>query len=264
MRKIVVVVFGSEKQAASLLDAGAFLLDAVGGGLLHALVIRVPPLATILPSEEVLTGQREAELRAEQQRWAAGLKRAVDAWSPQRARPDWIDIEGDGAAIVREHGERADAVVIGRRAAHEPAWVHERLHAALFDTGRPTLVVPPGTARGLGEVVAIAWQDDPRATKAVLAALPILNRARRVCVLCADGPATMPAVLAEHDISAELHSVPDAPQPLGERLLGAAHGIGADLIVMGAFSHAPWRELLFGGVTRSMLATADLPLLMMH
>jgi hypothetical protein len=50
----------------------------------------------------------------------------------------------------------------------------------------------------------------------------------------------------------------------GRRLLEAAHEVGADLIVMGAFAHGEWRERAFGGVTRTMLADADLPLLMRH
>jgi nucleotide-binding universal stress UspA family protein len=262
--KVVAVVLNHREQTAGLLEAGAFLLRVDSGGRLHALAIRVPPVATILPSEEVLTARREITLREEQQRWAADLKVAVEEWSTHGIRPDWIDVEGDGAAIVAQHGQRADAIVIGRPAAHETVWVHQRLHAALFDTDRPVLVVPPIFTGRLGEVVAIAWQDDPSATKAVLAGMPILTRARSVHVLRAEGPATMPPVLTEHEIAAEFHSVPHGEGSTGERLLAAAHAVGADLLVMGAFAHAPWRELLFGGVTHTLLSAADLPLLMMH
>jgi nucleotide-binding universal stress UspA family protein len=71
-------------------------------------------------------------------------------------------------------------------------------------------------------------------------------------------------MLAKHAIAAELHTVPDGDGSVGDRLLRAAHAVGADLLVMGAFAHGEWQEMMFGGVTRTMLASADLPLLMRH
>ena len=94
--------------------------------------------------------------------------------------------------------------------------------------------------------------------------LDLLRKARTVHVLCANRPADMPAVLEEHDIPAELHTVPDGDDTAAARILQAAHGIGADFLVMGAFAHGEWREMMFGGVTRTMLAEADLPLFMRH
>jgi nucleotide-binding universal stress UspA family protein len=138
------------------------------------------------------------------------------------------------------------------------------MHAALFETECPVLVVPPDFAGTFGQVVAIAWKDDPRAVKAVRAALPILRAARAVHVLRANHPVEIPRILEEHGISAALHAVPDGAGSAAERLLLAAHQLGADLLVMGAFTHGEWRELVFGGVTRTMLATADLPLFMRH
>jgi nucleotide-binding universal stress UspA family protein len=50
----------------------------------------------------------------------------------------------------------------------------------------------------------------------------------------------------------------------GEALLARAHVVGADMLVMGAYTHSAWRELVLGGVTRYMLAHADLPVFMRH
>jgi len=58
--------------------------------------------------------------------------------------------------------------------------------------------------------------------------------------------------------------VPDGDGSAAERILHAAHRIGADMLVMGAFAHGEWREMMFGGVTRTMLAQADMPLFMRH
>ncbi len=41
-------------------------------------------------------------------------------------------------------------------------------------------------------------------------------------------------------------------------------GLGADLVVMGAYSHSRLKELLLGGVTQHVLENATLPVLMMR
>jgi protein CrcB len=268
MGEVVVAVLNRPDEANGLLRAAVDLLDIGGGGLLKALTVRLPPMATILPSEEVLTADRTEAIRAEQQHWASELKELVDDWSvrvrERGIRTDRVDPEGDAAEIVAEQGRRADAIVVASPADHTGERTRHSVHAALFETGCPVLVVPPGFVGSFGRVVAIAWKEDDRAVKAVRAALPILRKADRVHVLSAHRPAVLPAVLAEHGIAATLHTVPEGEGSVSDRLLATAHAVGADLLVMGAFAHGEWREMLFGGVTRSMLAKADLPLLMRH
>jgi nucleotide-binding universal stress UspA family protein len=77
-------------------------------------------------------------------------------------------------------------------------------------------------------------------------------------------PPRLPDILAEHDIAATLHVLPITRQAFGETLLKAAHQLGADMLVMGAYAHSPLRELILGGVTRYMIEHADLPVLMRH
>jgi nucleotide-binding universal stress UspA family protein len=74
----------------------------------------------------------------------------------------------------------------------------------------------------------------------------------------------MPLVFREHDIRADLHVLPIGSGSFGEVLLEKVHQLGADLLVMGAYAHSPVREAILGGVTRSMLSRADLPVLMRH
>jgi nucleotide-binding universal stress UspA family protein len=102
----------------------------------------------------------------------------------------------------------------------------------------------------------------------VLPALRCLGGAERVHVLAgvrqgAAEPA-LPQILIDHGLDAELHLLPIGPGPFGRALLDKAHELGADMLVMGAYAHSPLREALLGGVTRYMLAHADLPLLMRH
>jgi len=268
MGDVVVALLNHPQETGPLLNAGTRLLEILGGGRLMALAVRMRPVEAILPSEEVLTASREAAIRAEQQAWTETLRPVVQSWAERTQssgiQTDWIDIEGSAAQVVTEYGRRADAIVVSRPARHEHDRMRDAGHAALFDTETPVLIVPPGYAGPLGEAVAIAWKDDVRAVKAVRAAMHILREAQHVHVLCADHDVNMPAVLHEHDIAAELHAVPDDGGSTGERLLRAAHQVGADMLVMGTFAHSEWRELIFGGVTHHMLTASDLPLLTRH
>jgi protein CrcB len=266
MGEVVIAVLNRPGEAEQLLDAGVRWLALAGGGRLKALAIRMPPAAAILPSEEVLTASREASITAEQELWSEGLRTTFAAWARGRSRDvqaDWLDVGGDPAEIISNHGRQADAIVVARPADHESERMQNCLHAALFNTETPVLVVPPAYRGQFGKIVAIAWKNDERAVKAVRASLPILRQAETVHVLCAGDVAEAPAVLEDHDIPFLLQAIP-ADGATGQRLLEAAHAVGADLIVMGAFAHGEWRERMFGGVTSTMLAEADLPLLMRH
>jgi nucleotide-binding universal stress UspA family protein len=58
--------------------------------------------------------------------------------------------------------------------------------------------------------------------------------------------------------------LPIGSEPFGKTLLDKVHRLSADLLVMGAYAHSPLRELILGGVTRYILAHADIPVLMRH
>ena len=78
-------------------------------------------------------------------------------------------------------------------------------------------------------------------------------------------PPHLPDIFDEHGIAAKLHVLPiTGQQAFGETLLRTAHQLDADMLVMGAFARHPVRSLILGGVTRHMLAHADLPVLMRH
>ena len=75
----------------------------------------------------------------------------------------------------------------------------------------------------------------------------------------------LPDMFAEHGIAAELHVLTITGQGVfGAALLAKAHMLACDMLVMGAFARHPLRSLILGGVTRHMLAHADLPVFMRH
>ncbi len=277
MSGVILALVEHVGSAVQTLAAARTLAGLMGSARINVLAVRVPPETTIMPTEEVLTRQHASEIRAREQARVAGLQTAFEAWAPTARAPgiaiEWTDIEGEADALVGEWGRRSDFIVLGRPGPRDGAADRLELQAALFATDRPVLVVPPGRgsaapALPFGERVAIAWRDDKRTIRAVLAALRLLSNAKAVHVLAgvregAPDP-ELPAILAEHGITARLHVLPIGAGVFGEALLAEARFVGADLLVMGAYSHSPLRELLLGGVTRHVLANADLPVLMLH
>ena len=51
---------------------------------------------------------------------------------------------------------------------------------------------------------------------------------------------------------------------IADALLSRVSDLGADLLVMGAYSHSRLRERILGGVTRQILAQMTVPVLMAH
>jgi nucleotide-binding universal stress UspA family protein len=259
--------------APRVLEAAACLAELSGATRVNVLAIRTPPSATILPSEEVLTQRDAQRIRSEERHRVDRLKSVYDAWaaaSLSAAAAEWSDAEGLADQLASEWGRRADFIVLARPAGYPAEQERRALQAALFDTGRPVLVVPPEQPfKPFGRCIAIAWRDDGRTIQAVLSVLRWAGRAEHIHILAGtrDSAAApkVPEILEEHGIRASLHVLPIAAEhAFGEALLNAAHRLGADLLAMGAFVHNPLRNMILGGVTRYMLAHADLPVLMRH
>ncbi|MBV8578071.1 MAG: universal stress protein [Acetobacteraceae bacterium] len=269
----VILTFIEHPEVADrALSAAARLAGLMGGARIEVLAIRVPPEATIMPTEEVLTRKYALQVRARGEARIAALKAAFDAWSAavcgSGVSVEWCDVEGIAGAVVEQRGRRADFIVLKRPGRQDDLLDRQAIHAALFDTDRPVLVVPPEREHvPFGRKVAIAWRDDRFTIKAVLAGLRVLANAERVFVLAGareDAPRPeVPPILAEHGIAAELHVLPIGAGVFGQALLAKAREREADMLVLGAYVHRA-RSLILGGVTRHVLAEADMPVLMRH
>ncbi len=268
MGGVVLAILDRPDSAGAVLSSAARLLSVEGGGNIQALAVRTPPVAELMMPDQAMTHAEEARLRAAEETWAAELRATTVRWEaeakPSSIAAHFIETEGEIAHILAEHGRRSDATVIAC-SARESGKGRDALHAAIFDTSRAVLIAPPQSTGKFGRVVAVAWKEDTRAPKAVLAAMPILAKAEAVHVLRARvAEARVPAIFEEHGIAAIAHAVPEHDGPVGAQLLKLAHELGADLLVMGAYAHGEWREALLGGVTRYVLDHADLPVLMRH
>jgi nucleotide-binding universal stress UspA family protein len=222
----------------------------------------------VLPSEEILTAEARSDMERRDSAAIASARSAFLEWkSIYSGDTDWIETRGDIATEVTRHGEVVELLVTAS-VAEPPDRAGAALHAALLDTGRPVLVVPDRLGATIGQRIAIAWHDDAPAAHAVLSAIPFLAAAGHVWMLQGvrsghEAP-PLPALFAEHRITAEPQLLTIAHGDIGQALLDEAKALGADLLVMGSYAHRHFIEALLGGVTDSVLHAAELPLLMRH
>jgi nucleotide-binding universal stress UspA family protein len=272
MSSVILAVLEHQAAAPQTLGAARNVASLMGSARINVLAVRTPPETTILAAEEVLTERQMAKIRDRENQRVRALQASFAAWESSARETgmaaEWIDIEGLADALIGEWGRRSDVIVIERPCRHDGVPDRLAMHAALFDTDRPVLVVPHGGPENFGNRVAIAWRNDKRTRRAVLAALRLLRPGAELHVLAGmrDGAPVpeVPDMIVEHGIAAELHVLPIGAGVFGEMLLKTAHSVGADMLVMGAYTHSAWRDLILGGVTQHMLAHADLPVLMRH
>jgi nucleotide-binding universal stress UspA family protein len=100
--------------------------------------------------------------------------------------------------------------------------------------------------------------------------MPLLSKARSVLVLTSGQFAeelptgvALAARLKMQGIAAEARSVKSGDSE-GPALARAAAEAGCDLLVMGGYGHSRLREMILGGLTRYMLSSAPIPVLMAH
>lgn len=194
---------------------------------------------------------------------------AETAPGPDGASVTWIEETGREDEVTAQRGRLADLIVIARPTPEMDVTSRMTLNAAIRETGRPVLVVPPEPPQSLGRKVAVAWNGSAEAARAVRLAMDVISRAEEVSVLTVEGERTsgaraaeFAAYLAWHGITARIRTLEYAERFAGEELLKACGDMGADLLVMGAYTQSRVRQLILGGVTRHVLEVAELPVVM--
>jgi nucleotide-binding universal stress UspA family protein len=189
---------------------------------------------------------------------------------------EWRLVEGPPPVTVALHGRYADLTIVGQPNREAPQDADAVLVTSVMTSGRPVLAVPfAGDFPTVGERVLVAWNASREAARALNDALPLLLNAKQVTVLAinpqrgvgrhGDVPAADIALhLARHGLKAEAAQTVARDIADGEALLSYAADIGADLIVAGAYGHSRARELVFGGVTRTLITEMTAPVLFAH
>jgi nucleotide-binding universal stress UspA family protein len=187
------------------------------------------------------------------------------------ATASWREDVGAEDEVVGRRGRLADLIVVRQPASEGNIVPTVSFEAALLDTGRPVLAVPAtGTGRMAEGPVLVAWNGSVESGRAIWAAIPLLDKAPRVSILsvleddkAADGGKVV-EYLAWHGVKADLLPTARKQSNVGAQILAEASGLGAGMLVMGAYTRSRLRRMVFGGVTEHVLSNATIPAFMMH
>jgi nucleotide-binding universal stress UspA family protein len=205
---------------------------------------------------------------------AATVGERFSAMLQQEALPgEWHAAVGLAASYVARRAQAADFVVLAQSVPGEVTGL-DAPEDVILACGRPTLVVPyAGHFERCGENVLVAWNGSREAARAMQDALPFLAMSKSVSVLLVNPGEDADVELADEVVlHLARHGLPAKAQvvrnefalDIAEVILAKIAELGADLLVMGAYSHSRLRETLLGGVTRDILRKMSVPVLMAH
>ena len=225
-----------------------------------------------VPTEAIEAGRAESEKGA-RETIAQFEKAASLAGISYEARQLSSTLVGAGD-LFGQLARRFDLSVVGQAEPHKLTGEDLIIEAALFQSGRPLIVVPYIQRGGHTlERVLVAWDGSRTAARAIGDAMPLLSRAKAVDVVIVATErakrdeitgAAMGRHLARHDIKVDVKRLVADDTDVANTLLSYAADAGADFIVMGGYGHSRWRELVLGGATRGILESMTIPALMSH
>lgn len=184
----------------------------------------------------------------------------------------WHQEFGHIEEVLIRHGRVSDVIAVSRPKIREEtlrrAPIGEVIEAVLLRTGRPVLITPPKSTAKKYKRVAIGWNDSVECSRALAMTMPwlvemeeitvLVSRKRKSCVK------PLLEYLAWHDVKADFALLDGEGEQAGEAILNACSEINAEFLIVGGFSHARARELLFGGVTRHLLMHSNIVTIMVH
>ena len=187
-----------------------------------------------------------------------------------RVTASWHEATGKQIETIAIHGRLADLVTVAKPDRDRNLGANT-LKSALFATGRPVLMCPDAKEppASVGERVMIAWGGTTENARAVALAMPLIQAAAEVTVLTVGGVENgataeeLASYLAIRGVGAALRTVPRSDS-VGATLLSEAASAGADLLVMGAYSHSHAHETIFGGATQHVVDHAEFPVVLVH
>jgi nucleotide-binding universal stress UspA family protein len=291
MLKNILVPLTGFPHDSNALEA-AFLVGWPFDAVIDALHVQPDPMKIVLSAavQQFETSHSNRELVLNLQRQAAAhstkAKEAFDRFAARHlsahafasaqsgVSASFRCVEGDPLDDTISTARFADIVVAGRAPEHGQ-FSTDQIANILVGCGRPLLLVPSREAEAIGGTIAIAWKEKAEAARAVTAAMPLLTRAKKVIVLSVEEQSSQTAAcsasaehlatqLARHGMNVEAHALLAKPHGGAGTLIEKAKELQADLVVSGAYSHSRVRELVFGGFTRSLLGSCELPVLLLH
>jgi len=234
----------------------------------------VVPVASMgyIPPEVIETQQRDSEAAAK-----AALDRFAAATSRAGLSAEPIQVAASFAGAGEQFGliaRRFDLVVVGQAEPGKDNVEELIAESALFESGRPVIVVPYIQKAPLKlDRVMVCWDGSRAATRAIADAMPLLERAGQVELVIAGKErgkrdeipgADMGQHLARHGLNVDVRRISGGDIDVADALLSHAADANIDFVVMGGYGHSRLREFVLGGVTRSILRAMTAPTLLSH
>ena len=264
---------------AALMVARRFNSHIVG---LHSLtteyaVVFGGEMGFSISSEVDRTLEREGHERRDQARRlfrdfmeAHGVPIAAPAPGVNGPSASWREEDGRQNAVVGMSGRVYDLIVVEQ--PEKLASIAEAtLEDALFESGRPVMMVPKIVGPAMGDTIAIAWNGSTETALTVALAMPFLKQAQHVVVVTV-GPQHMPEPgpageelarsLEGHGLTVSMRTAVGRQKPQGESFLKEAMAAGADLLLKGAYTQSRIRQMIFGGATRHIIMESRIPVIM--
>ena len=271
----IVVFIDGQTETAGILELAGELAQEHGAHL--TAVFMQPPAASTAPQTFARGKGIPAVIdahRAQVERIEADERtRFEDTVRRDGIRSEWRSVPYS-SDDVEVHAHYADVVVVARPDPARPtAGPPGLVESLVLTSGRPVIVLPPGGTTSRCRRILVGWNARREALRAGTDALPLLVRAEMVEVLIVDPQrhaadhgeepgADIARYLSRHGVQVEVRRLSSGGEDVGRVLLSRAAALRADLLVMGAYGHSHLNEWIFGGVTRTVLREAELPVLM--
>ena len=186
-------------------------------------------------------------------------------------RAGWTEMVGTGTGGVAEYARLFDLSIIARPDDEVAVEWKSTIEALLFESGRPILLVGDEVPSVVGDRVVVAWNGSVEAARSVVMSEALLPNSSEVVVVTVAG-ATVPgpsgkqlvAQMCARNINARAETIERGGTTVGGALLDYAEDFDADLLVKSAFTQSRFRQWVFGGATKEIIATASIPVLMCH
>jgi nucleotide-binding universal stress UspA family protein len=181
---------------------------------------------------------------------------------------------GSAANLFGRIARRFDLSVVGQM---DPARVTPDnlfVESALFESGRPTVVVPYIQKHELRlDRVLVCWDGSRSAARAVADAMPFLQRGKAIEIITVSRGggnedeipgADIGQHLARHGLKVEVKRLVAEDVDVANTILSYAADCAGNFIVMGGYGHSRLREFILGGATRGILKSMTVPAFMSH
>ncbi len=264
----IVTIVDSQRNAARISLFSAALARQFSGHVigLHAETLSTVPLIAPMEIPDPMAVEALQKAAQEETRRVEAIFR--DKMDGEGLSYEWrsyISSAGYGSDSVLQCARASDLIIACQPDERTGGDGSADIDSLLHDTGRPLLLIPYAISEPQPiRRALIAWNGSKEAARAAFDAIPFLRSAESVEIFSVDPPgmprqapelagADIAAALSRHGVQVALRTEENCQIPTAAAIENRLTEKGVDLLVMGGYGHSRWWEMLFGGVTRSIL-----------